>query len=67
MALMGVATGAALTPMMGLLSSWFRVQDRGLAAGLAATGGSVAFIFAGIAVHRRPITSRSGFQRQPLR
>ena len=49
-ALMGVASGAALTPMMGLLSSWFRVQDRGLAAGLAATGGSVAFIFAGIAV-----------------
>ena len=49
-ALMGVASGAALTPMMGLLSSWFRVQDRGLAAGLAATGGSVAFIFTGIAV-----------------
>ena len=30
-ALMGLATGASLTPMMGLLSSWFRIQDRGLA------------------------------------
>ena len=34
----------ALTPMMGLLSPWFRLRDRGLAAGLAATGGSFAFI-----------------------
>lgn len=46
----GLATGAALTPMMGLLSSWFRIQDRGLAAGLAATGGSVAFIIVGVIV-----------------
>ncbi len=48
--LMGVGTGMALTPMMGLLSRWFRQQDRGLAAGLAATGGSFAFIFAGVVV-----------------
>jgi len=48
--LMGVGTGMALTPMMGLLSRWFRQQDRGLAAGLAATGGSFAFIFAGVIV-----------------
>ena len=47
---MGLSTGAALTPMMGLLSSSFRFQDRGLAAGLAATGGSVAFIIAGVVV-----------------
>ncbi len=48
--LMGVGTGMALTPMMGLLSRWFRQQDRGLATGLAATGGSFAFIFAGVIV-----------------
>ncbi len=50
MAAMGLATGAALTPMMGLLSSWFLTRDRGLAAGLAATGGSVAFIIVGVVV-----------------
>ena len=48
--LMGIAGGAALTPMMGLLSAWFRLRDRGLAAGLAASGGSIAFIIAGLAV-----------------
>jgi MFS family permease len=48
--LMGVGTGMALTPMMGLLSRWFRSRDKGLAAGLAATGGSLAFIFAGVVV-----------------
>ena len=48
--LMGIASGAALTPIMGLLAAWFRLRDRGLAAGLAASGGSVAFIFAGLAI-----------------
>ena len=48
--LMGLGSGVALTPMMGLLSRWFRPGDRGLAAGLAATGGSFAFIFAGVVV-----------------
>ena len=48
--LMGMGSGTALTPMMGLLSRWFRSSDRGLAAGLAATGGSFAFIFAGLIV-----------------
>ena len=48
--LMGIGGGAALTPVMGLLSAWFRLRDRGLAAGLAASGGSIAFIFAGVAV-----------------
>ena len=36
--------------MMGLLAAWFRMRDRGLAAGLAASGGSIAFIIAGILV-----------------
>ena len=48
--LMGIGGGVTLTPMMGLLSAWFRMRDRGLAAGLAASGGSIAFIFAGVAV-----------------
>ena len=48
--LMGMGSGVALTPMMGLLSRWFQSSDRGLAAGLAATGGSFAFIFAGVVV-----------------
>ena len=47
---MGIGGGAALTPMMGLLSAWFRMSDRGLAAGLAASGGSIAFIIAGVLV-----------------
>lgn len=49
-ALMGLGSGTALAPMMGLLSRWFKTGDRGLAAGLAATGGSFAFIFAGVVV-----------------
>ena len=48
--LMGIGGGVALTPIMGLLSSWFRLRDRGLAAGLAASGGSISFIVAGVAV-----------------
>ena len=48
--LMGIGGGAALTPMMGLLSAWFRMRDRGLAAGIAASGGSIAFIVAGVFV-----------------
>ena len=48
--LMGIGGGAALTPMMGLLSAWFLMHDRGLAAGLAASGGSIAYIVAGVFV-----------------
>ena len=48
--LMGVASGAALTPIMGLLAAWFQARDRGLAAGLAASGGSITFIFAGLII-----------------
>ena len=49
-ACMGIGTGMALAPMMGLLSRFFRARDRGLAAGLASMGGSFAFIFAGVLV-----------------
>ena len=48
--LMGIGGGVTLTPMMGLLSEWFRMRDRGLAAGLAASGGSIAYIIAGVFV-----------------
>ena len=48
--IMGAGSGVTLTPMMGLLSAWFRFRDRGLAAGLAASGGSIAFIIAGVIV-----------------
>ena len=48
--LMGFGSGVTLTPVMGLLSAWFRMRDRGLAAGLAASGGSIAFIIAGVVV-----------------
>ena len=48
--LMGIGGGAALTPIMGLLSAWFLMSDRGLAAGIAASGGSISFIVAGVFV-----------------
>lgn len=48
MLLIGITTGAALTPMMGLHAPWFAIRDRGLVAGLAAAGGSIAFVAAGI-------------------
>jgi MFS family permease len=47
---MGVTSGAALTPMMGLLSPWFDARQRGLVAGIAAAGGSLAFVVAGVLV-----------------
>ena len=50
MVIVGVSSGAALTPMMGMLAPWFRINDRGMAAGIAASGGSLAIIFTGIIV-----------------
>lgn len=50
MLIVGAASGAALTPMMGLLSSWFDAGRRGLAAGLASAGGSLAFVVVGVLV-----------------
>jgi MFS family permease len=50
MIMVGVASGAALTPMMGMLAPWFRANDRGIAAGIAASGGSLAIIFTGLIV-----------------
>ncbi len=58
MVVVGVSSGAALTPMMGMLTPWFRVTDRGVAAGIAATGGSLAIIFTGAIVP--PLTEAFG-------
>ena len=49
-ALIGMGSGAALTPMMGLLAPWFERQNRGLAAGLAASGGSIAIVASGLVI-----------------
>ncbi len=49
-ALIGMGSGAALTPMMGLLAAWFERQNRGLAAGLAASGGSIAIVASGLVI-----------------
>ena len=46
----GVSSGAALTPIMGMLTRWFRATDRGMAAGIAASGGSLAIVFTGVIV-----------------
>lgn len=54
----GVSSGAALTPMMGMLAPWFRATDRGVAAGIAASGGSLAIIFTGVIVP--PLTEAFG-------
>ena len=48
MIVVGFSSGSALTPMMGMLSPWFRATDRGIAAGLAAAGGSLAIVVIGL-------------------
>ncbi len=58
MVAVGVSSGAALTPMMGMLAPWFRATDRGVAAGIAASGGSLAIIFTGVIVP--PLTGMFG-------
>ena len=49
-ALMGLGSNIAVTPMMGLLAPWFEIRNRGLAAGVLATGGSIAMISTGLLV-----------------
>jgi len=52
MALMGLGGGAALIPMMGLVAPWFDIRNRGMAAGVAASGGSLAIVIAGLVAPR---------------
>jgi MFS family permease len=45
--LTGVGSGASNVPVMGLMSAWFSPRRRGLAAGIAVTGSSLALIALG--------------------
>jgi sugar phosphate permease len=51
-ALAGVGSGASNVPVMGLLAAWFAPRRRGLAAGVAVTGSSIALILLGPLVPR---------------
>lgn len=51
-ALTGIGSGASNVPVMGLLASWFATKHRGLAAGIAVSGSSLALIFVGFLVPR---------------
>lgn len=51
-ALTGIGSGASNVPVMGLLSSWFGIRRRGLAAGIAVAGSSLALILVGPSVPR---------------
>ena len=48
MVAVGAMSGSGLTPMMGMLPPWFRVSDRGVVAGIAAAGGSLAIVVTGV-------------------
>lgn len=48
----GIGSGASNVPVMGLLPAWFAPRRRGLAAGIAASGSSLALILIG------PLTPR---------
>ena len=45
--LTGIGSGMSNVPVMGLLASWFTARRRGMAAGIASSGSSLALIFAG--------------------
>ena len=48
MVAMGIGTGGSISPVMGLLSSWFNPKDRGLVAGVASSGTGLAFTVPGV-------------------
>lgn len=50
--LTGVGSGASNVPVMGLLAAWFGPRRRGLAAGIAVAGSSIALILLGPMVPR---------------
>lgn len=51
-ALTGIGSGASNVPVMGLIAAWFAQRRRGLAAGIAVTGSSLALIVLGPLVPR---------------
>jgi len=46
-ALVGIGSGASNVPVMGLMAAWFAPSRRGLAAGVAVAGSSIAIIIVG--------------------
>lgn len=48
----GIGSGASNVPVMGLLAAWFATRRRGLAAGIAVGGSSIALIVLGPLVPR---------------
>jgi MFS family permease len=50
--LTGLGSGASNVPVMGLMSAWFGPRLRGMAAGVAVAGSSIALIIAGPLVPR---------------
>ncbi len=62
-ALTGIGSGASNVPVMALLASWFATRRRGLAAGIAVAGSSLALIFVGWLVpHVLPVYGGSGWR-----
>jgi len=51
-ALAGIGSGASNVPVMGLMAAWFAPRRRGLAAGIAVAGSSIALILLGPFVPR---------------
>lgn len=51
-ALAGIGSGASNVPVMGLMAAWFAPRRRGLAAGVAVAGSSIALIILGPLVPR---------------
>ena len=51
-ALAGIGSGASNVPVLGLMAAWFAPRRRGLAAGIAVAGSSIALIMLGPVVPR---------------
>ena len=49
-AIVGFAVGGCTTVSMGMLPMWFDSRNRGTAAGLAAAGGGLSFVIAGVLI-----------------
>ena len=49
--LTGLGSGAAYIPMMGLLSSWFASEKRGMATGIISTGAGISMILMGLSMN----------------
>jgi sugar phosphate permease len=48
--LMGIGTGGAYIPALGLISQWFAPSKKGMAMGIAMSGAGIGMVFSGFAV-----------------